>query len=339
MKITTNEVRNVVAVLDDIVKDYKENVDPNKRDWRTYEQQAAARLRTAFRELKPLVEEAVSSLRIKRGELRGAIPKLTLEQKVLALLLKHLFGKSNRDMTHMLIIFSWLTDIDVSYKTIERLYSDNDVNLVLHNLHILILKQKGVEKAACSGDGTGYGLTVKKHYATEAQKLKDTMKEKKGQSKYGKKALFAYSFKLLDLTSRMYIGFGMSMKSEKQAFLAAIEMAKESGIDVESIRLDRYFSCQAYIKIIEEKFGETRFYLIPKKNATVKGTWAWKHMLHQFVNDPIGYLEKYYQRNQSESCFAEDKRRIGWQLGQKRPDRINTANTCTGLWHNLYWLA
>jgi transposase len=50
------------------------------------------------------------------------------------------------------------------------------------------------------------------------------------------------------------------------------------------------------------------------------------------------YLHEYYKRNQSESNFAEDKRRIGWKLGQKRDDRIDTANILTSLWHNLYWL-
>ena len=50
------------------------------------------------------------------------------------------------------------------------------------------------------------------------------------------------------------------------------------------------------------------------------------------------YLEDYYQRNQSESCFAEDKKRTGWKLGQKRPDRVDTANMLMCLWNNLYWL-
>jgi len=339
MKVTTSEVRDVVAILDDIIDDYKEKTKSKKRDWRTYEQRVAARLRKAFHELKPLVEEAVSSLHVAKGELRGAPQKLTLEQKVLALLLKHLLGKSNRNMTHMLIIFSWLTDIDVSYKTIERLYSDQEVQLALHNLHFLILKKKGIKQVDCGGDGTGYGLTVKKHYATEAQKLKEKMKTSKGQKRPGKKALFVYSFMLLDLRTRLYVGFGTSMKSEKQAFLAALNMAKEADITIESIRLDRYFSCQAYVELLREEFGEITLYLIPKTNATVKGPWVWKRMLYRFVNDPVSYLEEYFQRNQSESCFAEDKRRTGWQLGQKRPDRINTANICTGLWHNLYWLS
>jgi len=45
------------------------------------------------------VHEAISTIKIVKGETRGAKPQLTLEQKVLALLLKHLIGKSNRNMS------------------------------------------------------------------------------------------------------------------------------------------------------------------------------------------------------------------------------------------------
>jgi transposase len=52
-----------------------------------------------------------------------------------------------------------LSGIDVSYKTVERLYSDEEVIMALHNLHVLILIKKGVEKSVdASGDGTGYSL-------------------------------------------------------------------------------------------------------------------------------------------------------------------------------------
>lgn len=129
-------------MLDDIIEEYKKESPNQKRDWRTYEQRLAERLKTAYKGLKPLVQEAVQSLQIVHGETRGIKPKLTLEQKVLLLLLKHLIGKSNRDMAIMVVIFSWLTDIDISYKTVERLYSDDQVMLALYNLHQLILKKK-----------------------------------------------------------------------------------------------------------------------------------------------------------------------------------------------------
>lgn len=342
MKITTKEVREVTSIIDDIIEEYKEESTSKKRDWRTYEERVAKRLRTAFRELKPLVHDAVISLKVIKGETRGSKPLLTLEQKVLALLLKHLIGKSNREMSLMLIIFSWLTDVDVSYKTIERLYSDQEVVLALHNLHILMLKKKGVKEADCGGDGTGYGLTIKKHYASEAQRLKDKLKENSGEKtkskKEYKKKIFVYSFALIDINTRMYIAYGTSIKSEKEAFLDAMAMLKDVDVEIKSLRLDRYYQ-QEYVKLLEEELGKIKFFIIPKKNATIEGSWEWKRMLYRFVQDTKAFLKECFKRNQSESGFAEDKKRTGWRLGQKRPDRIDTANILTGLWHNLYWLA
>jgi len=64
----------------------------------------------------------------------------------------------------MLFIFTMLTGIDVSYNTIERLYSDPEVYLALCNLHQLILRKEGVKVSDTCGDGTGYSLTISKHY-------------------------------------------------------------------------------------------------------------------------------------------------------------------------------
>ena len=160
------------------------------------------------------------------------------------MLIKHVIGKSNRTMSSMFIVFSLLSDIDVSYKTVERFYSDNEVITVLHNLHSLILKKKGVKEADCTGDGTGLSLTVKVNYAAHAQKLKDKVKNVETQSKKEyKKKLFVYSFKLMDLKSRMYIGFGTSFKSENEAFLETIKMIEHADVKLLSIRLDKYYSC------------------------------------------------------------------------------------------------
>jgi transposase len=295
-------------------------------------------LKTCFKELRPLVQEAVNSLNVLDEEKRGSKSSLDLEQKVLILLLKHLFNKSNRNMSNMLIIFSWLTDISVSYKTIERLYSDEEAIFALHNLHILILQKKGIINPDCSGDGTGYSLNIREHYATHAQKLKSFKKQKSSEKIKTLRKKFIYSFALMDLKTRLYVCFGMSLKSEKEAFLKALNMAKETGIEIKSLRLDKYYSCQSYVKTISDSFENIEFYLIPKSNATIRGSWSWKKMLFSFVNKTIEYLEEYYKRNQSESGFSEDKKRTGWKLGQKKPIRIFTANALTHVWHNLYWL-
>lgn len=329
----SKEVREVVAQLDEIIMDYKKTHPTNKRNWRTYEQEFARRTRTCFSDLDPLIEEAVSTINIVKVEKRGNKPKLTLQQKVLLLLLKHFCGKSNRTMEWMVVLFLWLTKIDVSYKTIERLYSDQSVQLAIFNLHTLLLKKKNIQKADCSGDGTGHSISITQHYASSAQKLKDNAKEASGTVK------FVYSFALMDIKNRMYIGYGTSLKSEKEAFEKGLDMVKKMKIKVETIRLDRYYSAEAYVNICQEHLGkEIKPFLIPKSNIATLGVGEWSRMIYRFTDDTKGFLEEYFQRNQSESGFAEDKKRTGWRLAQKREDRIDTAYGLTTLWHNLFWV-
>lgn len=328
----SKEVRLAVARLDELIEEYKKEHPAQERDWRTYEQQFARRAKTAFHDLEPLVEEAVSTIKIESGENRGNEPKLTLKQKVLVLLLKHFCGKSNRMMEWMVVMFSLLTNIDVSYKTIERLYSDEAVRLAIFNLHSLLLKKKGIKEADCGGDGTGHALLVSQHYATSAQKLKDKAKEAAGTVK------FVYSFALIDIKERMYVGYGTSFKSEKEAFSRGIELSQDFGIKVNSLRLDKYYSGEAYVKYCQEILGNVRMYILPKKNIATLGVGEWCRMIYAFVQDTKTFLREYFQRNQSESGFSEDKKRTGWRFAQKREERIDTAYGLTTLWHNLFWI-
>ncbi len=305
-----------------LLKQYKENKVEKKRDWRTYEQQLSKRIKGAIRNLEPLINEA-TNIEIHRGP--GRPPDLDIKQSVIILLTKELIGKSNRSMASMLDLFSLLSGIDVNYKKVERLYSNFDVSLAIHNLHMMILKEKGVKKINACGDGTGYSLSIKKHYASETQIRKDKAKEYSGTK------AFVYSFKLMDLESKMYVAFGMSLKSEKEAFDKAMEMLKHIDVEIDSARLDKYYSLPSYM----DRFGKAKIYVIPRKNATLNGSWKWKDTMEEFVNDTMAYLGQYFLRNNSESGFSADKRWFGWTVGQKRDDRIETALFCTGVWHNL----
>jgi len=191
-----------------------------------------------------------------------------------------------------------------------------------------------------TGDGTGYSLTVKKNYESYAQKLKDLTKENSGnreekdgkRSKAHKKRLFAYSFAVMDLKSRMYIAFGSSMKSERSAYDRAMDLLSSIGIEMDSIRLDRYYSSPSYV----DKLGKTKVFIIPKKNSTLNGSQKWKSTMKNFVENTMPYLEQYHQRSNSESGFAADKKMLGWGVAQRRDDRIDNALFCTGIWHNLF---
>jgi len=168
---------------------------------------------------------------------------------------------------------------------------------------------------------------------------KDTTKKggkKDNTTKKGKKRkLFVYTFCLMDLATKMYICFGTSMRSEKEAFDKAMEMLKRMDIDVHSTRLDMYYSYPG----ISESFSNARVYIIPKKNSTFKGSQKWKREVTSIVRDTIDHLREYFRRCNSESGFSADKRRFGWIVMQKKPDRIDTALFSSHVLRNLFLLA
>jgi len=63
-------------------------------------------LQTAFREIRLLVQEAVSAIHIIKGETRGVKPFLALERKALALLPERLIGKSNGEVSGLILFRS-----------------------------------------------------------------------------------------------------------------------------------------------------------------------------------------------------------------------------------------
>ena len=295
---------------------YRMDHPKKERDWRTYEEEFSKRIKLAMKDLDPLIQEAVSTIHIVHGP--GHPYSLSLDQRFKLLLIKQLVGESNRMFAYMLAVFSMLSGIDVSYKTVERLYSDDEVIMAIHNLHVLILKRKGITESDATGDGTGYSMTVKKNYESHAQHLKDKAKENpefgedQKESRGHRKRLFAYSFAIMDLDSRMYIAFGSSMRSEREAYDRAMDLLAIMGIHMDSIRLDRYYSSPSYM----DKLGETKVFVIPKKNATLNGSQKWKDTMEEFILDTMNYLEKYHQRSNSESGFAADKKMLGWNIAQ-----------------------
>jgi transposase len=79
-----------------------------------------------------------------------------------------------------------------------------------------------------------------------------------------------------------------------------------------------------------------KVYLIPKKNSTLNGPFEWKSMTKDFLLNTVPYMEQYHQRSNSESGFAADKKMLGWNIAQRRDDRIDSAIFCIDLWHNLF---
>ena len=288
-------------------------------DYALYELEFRKRIKHAIKTVNPITNEAVNCLVFHRG--RRNKPALKAHEKLRLILIHQLFGKSNRNMSCMLLLFSLMTGVDVSYKTIERFYSDAETEAALFNLLVLMLRKKKVFEIDCCGDGTGYSLFISKHYLSEVNKLKDKVKE---QDIKNEKKSFVFKFALMDLKTRMYVCYGTSLKSEKDAFNKAMTMLKRLDVSIKSIRLDRYYSNPCDVK----QFPDSKVYIIPKKNAGLGHGDEWLNAMKSFVENTLNHIEEYFQRVNSENGWAQDKKVFGWKVSQRRLDRIDTALFC-----------
>lgn len=326
--LTNKKLNAKIKQLDKyLLEDYKKAAKKKKidRDFKEYEHDFMRRVKTVIRNLESLIKEA-ASIQVYRGN--GRQPKLSVAQKLRLFLVKQLVDKSNRNMAYMLDLFCIINGIDISYKTVERLYSNTELRMALNNLHTLLLRKKGVKHINSCGDATGYSLVISKHYATFVARRKDKAKEQ-----MQKKKQFVYKFVLMDLKSKMYACYGTSMISERKAFDKAIEMLKSIDVTIDSIRLDKYYSFPCYVNM----FPGAKIYIIPRKNAKLGHGDKWLHTMLDFVEDTMDYLGHYYQRNNSENGFCVDKKLFGWGIRQKRDDRIDTAGFSKVVWHNLFY--
>ena len=321
-RLTNKQFQKFFKEFKELVEIYGKESVKTETDWKKYEREYADRVRYVGRELNVIVKLAMGSVIIKKSGF-GRPEKLSLTQKVVALLLKSIFSENNRPMAGLMSLFGAFCGIDISYKTIERLYSDELVRIVLHNMFILTVKRKCDKKVDTTGDATGYTLTVTKHYRTQV--------DKEGYRK------FVYSFNLMDIKTGLYICYGLGVRSEKEAFENAMKMLrkveKAAEITVNSARLDRYYSYQSTLKYFDY---ETVLYIIPKSNTKINGPLRWRNIFKRMMRDPLSYLIEYYKRENSESGFSTDKRMVGWKIWQKNNDRIDTAICCVAVLHNLF---
>ena len=316
MKITRKRAKKLLEVLEEEKKNIREESQEEKDNypygkWERERKKIIDRLQ----DLPNLVEEAAAMLKVERPS-EGRPQKLNPAQKTMLFLFARLTEKSNRDMEAILSLLGPVFDADVSYKTIERLYSDDEVKMVLHNLFLLLLDKADVS-GDCSGDGTGYSLQTGKHYRTEGKKKGDK---------------YRYVFRLVDLKTGMYIGYGYSNKSVKEAFEKAVKFVKKHEIPFNKVRLDKYYSNRKDL----QKLGEdVEAFVLPKKNISNFG-YKWHKILNKIKKNPYGFLKNYFKRELSETFFGADKERFGRKISQRREDRRQTATFATAILHNLF---
>lgn len=310
MRLSEKNVRRILSLLERIREEIADETEKNSNNWELNRKKVKKRLKMLPKYARKAAESVMRPMK------PGKPQKLSVYQKLMLFLFTRTFGKSNRDMENILGFFEPFLEISVSYKYIERLYSDEEVKMAMHNLFILLLRDEGIS-GKLSGDGTGYSLSITKHYRTGVKK---------------ESREYRYSFRMIDIDTGMYVGFGYSDRSEMDAFRKAVKMLGSLGIGASSMRLDRYYSSKKVIRMFDRK---TKLYLIPKKNLSRLGP-EWTGIIKRILADPYGYLKEYFLRNLSESAFSADKRRFGWKIRQRREDRREMAVFAIGVLHNIF---
>lgn len=311
--IIPKQAQEIIRVLDEIrASCFKQGNTESLYPFAQWEQKRE-QVKQRLRNLPDYIEQAADLILFNRPKV-GHPKRLNVIKRTTLFLFTRLMCKSNRDVENLLVLCKPLFGFQASYKYIERLYSDDEVNLVLHNLFLLLLQDEGVS-GDFSGDGTGYSLSVTKHYRTDDSK--------KGHM---------YVFRVIDIDTGFYVACGYSTRSEMDAFNKAMHMLTEFDIPVDSMSLDKYYSSRKVIRIFDK---ETMLYLIPKKNLATIGV-VWAPILRRIQEDPYLFLKGYYLRNLSESGFSADKRRFGSIVRQKRDDRRETALFSTAFLHNIF---
>lgn len=312
MKVTVRMAEQLLEVLDEERKKIREE-EKAKYPFAEWERKRE-KVKERLRKLPEYVKKAVGMLQI--DEALGRPKSLDLVQRAMLFLFTRMMGKSNRDVEEVLELFEPLFGFKVSYKYVERLYSDEEVKLVLHNLFMLLLQDEGVS-GDLAGDGTGYSFTVEKHYRSDPKK-------------HGKD--YNYTFRLIDINTGMYVGFGYSRKSEMDAFKKAMSMIEKTGINIDTISLDKYYASRKVLKLFDKKVA---VYVIPKKNISNIG-FEWARIIKKALENPYTFLKTYFMRNLSEAGHSADKRRFGRQIRQKKEDRQEMAMATTALLHNIF---
>jgi len=135
----------------------------------------------------------------------------------------------------------------------------------------------------------------------------------------------------LDVESGLYVAYGYSPRSEKDAYRKAMAMAKELGISIKSIRLDKYYSTRATLM----ELGTAAPYVLLKRGQGRIGI-EWSRVFRWIRADPYGYLSEYYRRNLRETMRASDKGRFGRTVRQRREDRQEMAMAGIAILHNVF---
>ena len=353
-KHSNKQLQKIIKSIRDKTFDYEAR-DPVETNWTKYDQAQVYELTNYLDNLRDLVDEANRRIRMrtppkKRGPGR---PPNNPADIAKVLLLQTYTNSPNRVAQGFLLLFQEKLGIskDFSYKTIERGYDRDSVNLILDEVVKIVNECVEGEETTFSFDGTGFSASNKENYAAKRQKQnsnKNVKKSKKStdeplndafpKSEMKQKMGFSYCVMGIGVEHKLISGMAISPDhsiGETTMFPEAFGQTLCCHPNLEKILGDGIYASRWIVDLVSK--NDATAYFLPRSNVTFKskGFLGWKDMLGAIQEEPQKWLEEYHMRSISETVNSMVKCRFGAPLRKRLKDRRRTETRLKLIAHNV----
>jgi transposase len=342
---TGDELRELISSVRDGTFHY-EGRPKVSLDWSSYDEAQAREVSNMLHLIRTFVDEASTTSRLppdeRNAKRRGRPSAHPPSDVAKALLLQSYFGVSNRVAAGLVDLFREKLGISsmFSYKTIERAYDPGPVIRILHEVFSLTNEYGNANEDTFSTDGSGDPTSSKVNYESTRSEQRKRM-EGDGDGAAGSSSTrrdFQYTVSSVGVHTKIVAGFRSTddhAVGELSMFPSAMAQTHINCPAMEAVLGDGLYSSRKVCSIVSG-YG-ARPYLFPKVSVTFAsyGVPSWNNMLHEFAEDPQGWLQTYHMRSISETVNSMDKRRFPWKLKKRLAWRKDVESFIRRAVHNI----
>ena len=292
-----------------------------KINWTKYDQAQIHELVDYLENVRDLVDEADRQIkeRTPPEKRKPGRPPTNPKDIVKILLLQAYTGSPNRVAEGFLLLFREKLGISdhFSYKTIERGYDRESVNVILDEIVVITNEPVDNREEIYSFDGTGFSASNKENYASKRQKQNSKKKCKESKDiddeitddsfpKSNTNATMGFSYAVMGVGVQYKLISGLAISpdhsiGETSLFPEAFEQTLNCHSNVQNVLGDGIFACRWITDMVSRNHAIP--YFLPRSNVTFKskGYAGWYYMLYSLWENPHEWLKDYHMRSISET--------------------------------------
>jgi len=276
---------------------------PTPRVWASYDMAQTCEAPDVLGLIGRVVDEAMLRIRGGRG-CWNAYPKPVLAKLILT---QQYDGRCNRVGVGLLSLFRERLGIEssyarLSYKALERSYSDSMVIGILNEVFFLSQRPVRMREDGFAVDSTCFPTTIKENWESAKNRF---LKKPKGRR------IFEKTVMACGTTFKIIAGFAVAMTpyaNDSPYLKPILTQIRQLYDHVNLIVADPAFLSRENCASIAELDAKAR--IMPKGNVSLKakGFKAWRQMLIEFTQETQRWLRDYHTRSIAETVSSTMKR-------------------------------